>query len=350
MIRFVSDAGRPRPTLEEVAAAAGVSRGTASRVVNGSEHVSQNARTAVLDAIARLGYVPNLAARSLVTRRANSIALVVSEPESRVFSEPFFAGLLRGVSQELSGSGLQLVLVMAWTAKEHDQIEQYVRNGHVDGVLLVSVHGDDPLPRRLVEFGAPVMMAGRPLSAEHTGLAESPISYVDCDNVGGAKAATNHLYAQGRRRIAAICGPPDLAASVDRLAGYRAALRNRRSVPRDLVAAGDFSLASGEHAMATLLERDPHLDAVFAASDPMAIGALRALRAAGRRVPDDVAVIGFDNSEAAAHTEPPLTSVHQPVNLMGRELVRALLDQIATGRSETRQTVLPTELIIRESA
>ncbi|WP_253772489.1 LacI family DNA-binding transcriptional regulator [Goodfellowiella coeruleoviolacea] len=343
----MSDAGRPRPTLEEVAAAAGVSRGTASRVVNGSEHVSQSAKTAVLDAIARLGYVPNLAARSLVTRRADSIALVVSEPESRVFSEPFFAGLLRGVSQELAGSGLQLVLVMAWTTKEHDQIEQYVRNGHVDGVLLVSVHGDDPLPRRLVEFGAPVMMAGRPLSAD------SPISFVDCDNVGGAQAATNHLYAQGRRRIAAICGPPDLAASVDRLTGYRAALRNRRSVPRDLVAAGDFSLASGEHAMATLLERDPHLDAVFAASDPMAIGALRALRAAGRRVPDDVAVIGFDNSEAAAHTEPPLTSVHQPVSLMGRELVRALLEQIATGRSEstrTVRTVLPTELIIRESA
>ncbi|GAB3443779.1 LacI family DNA-binding transcriptional regulator [Actinophytocola sediminis] len=332
-----------RPTLEQVAVEANVSRGTASRVVNGSLEVSPYALKAVRDAIRKLGYVPNHAARSLVTRRSDTVLLVVSESEDRVFNEPFFASIVRGLSQELSATTLQLNLVMASTTRQHDRVEQLVRNGHVDGVMLISLHGDDPLPQNLVAAGAPVALIGRPVT--DTG----DVPYVDADNEAGARAATEYLYRQGRRRIATITGPRDMAAGLDRLSGYRAALRGKRGVTK-LVAQGDFGQASGESAMRELLTRDPQLDAVFAASDPMAAGALRALWAAGRRVPDDVAVIGFDDSELARNTNPLLTSVSQPTQQMGRKLAELLITQLRDPDTELKPVILPTELICRESA
>jgi DNA-binding LacI/PurR family transcriptional regulator len=332
-----------RPTLEQVAIEANVSRGTASRVVNGSLEVSPWALKAVQDAIRKLGYVPNHAARSLVTQRSDTVLLVVSESEDRVFGEPFFASLVRGLSRELSSTSLQLNLMMANTARQHGRVEQQVRNGHVDGVILISLHGDDPLPRNLMAAGAPVALMGRPMS--DTGAAP----YVDADNSSGARIATEHLYQQGRRRIATITGPQDMAAGVDRLAGYRAALRGKRGVIR-LVAQGDFGQASGEAATKELLARDPDLDGIFAASDLMAAGALRALRAAGRRVPDDVAVIGFDDSEVARHTDPTLTTVSQPTQQMGRELAKLLITQLRDTETKLTPVILPTELVHRESA
>lgn len=332
-----------RPTLEQVAVEANVSRGTASRVVNGSLEVSPYALKAVRDAIRKLGYVPNHAARSLVTQRSDTVLLVVSESEDRVFNEPFFASIVRGLSQELSTTALQLNLVMASTARQHDRVEQLVRNGHVDGVMLISLHGDDPLPQNLVAAGAPVALIGRPVT--DTG----DIPYVDADNEAGARTATEYLYRQGRRRIATITGPRDMAAGLDRLSGYRAALRGKRGVTK-LVAQGDFGQASGEAAMRELLARDPDLDAVFAASDPMAAGALRALWTAGRRVPDDVAVIGFDDSELARNTNPLLTSVSQPAQQMGRKVAELLITQLRDPDAQLKPVILPTELICRESA
>jgi DNA-binding LacI/PurR family transcriptional regulator len=332
-----------RPTLEQVAVEANVSRGTASRVVNGSLEVSPYALKAVREAIRKLGYVPNHAARSLVTQRSDTVLLVVSESEDRVFNEPFFASIVRGLSQELSTTALQLNLVMASTARQHDRVEQLVRNGHVDGVMLISLHGDDPLPQNLVAAGAPVALIGRPVT--DTG----DVPYVDADNEAGARTATEYLYRQGRRRIATITGPRDMAAGLDRLSGYRAALRGKRGVTK-LVAQGDFGQASGESAMRELLARDPDLDAVFAASDPMAAGALRALWAAGRRVPDDVAVIGFDDSELARNTNPLLTSVSQPAQQMGRKVAELLITQLRDPDAELKPVILPTELICRESA
>lgn len=332
-----------RPTLEQVAVEANVSRGTASRVVNGSLEVSPYALRAVREAIRKLGYVPNHAARSLVTRRSDTVLLVVSESEDRVFGEPFFASIVRGVSRELSTTSLQLNLVMASTARQHDRVEQLVANGHVDGVMLISLHGDDPLPQNLAAAGAPVALIGRPMS-EVDG-----VPYVDADNEAGARTATEHLYRQGRRRIATITGPQDMAAGRDRLSGYRLALRGRRGVTR-LVVAGDFGQASGEAAMRELLVKDPGLDAVFAASDPMAAGAVRALRAAGRRVPDDVAVIGFDDSELARNTDPQLTSVSQPAQQMGRKVTELLIAQLRDPETRLRPVILPTELVRRESA
>jgi DNA-binding LacI/PurR family transcriptional regulator len=331
-----------RPTLEQVAVEANVSRGTASRVVNGSLEVSPWALKAVQDAIRKLGYVPNHAARSLVTQRSDTVLLVVSESEDRVFGEPFFASLVRGLSAELSNTPLQLNLMMANTARQHGQVEQQVRNGHVDGVLLISLHGDDPLPRNLMAAGAPVALIGRPMS-------EGAVPYVDADNEAGARSATEYLYKQGRRRIATITGPQDMAVGVDRLAGYRSALRGKRGVTR-LIAQGDFGQASGEAATRELLARDPAVDAIFAASDLMAAGTLRALRAAGRRVPDDVAVIGFDDSDVARNTDPALTSVRQPTQQMGRELAKLLITQLRDSGTKLSPVILPTELICRESA
>jgi DNA-binding LacI/PurR family transcriptional regulator len=333
---------RTQPTLVEVAALAGVSRATVSRVVNGSPRVSPEVRALVQRAIAKLGYVPNRAARSLVTRRTDSIALVMSEPEDRVFSEPFFARIVRGVSGALADTDTQLVLVVAQNPAEEARLERYVAGGHVDGVLLASLHGDDPLPRKLEDAGVPVVLVGRPAAATRA-------SYVDADNRGGAAAAVQHLLAAGRRRIATISGPLDMAAGRDRLDGYLDALRAAGTGEgRGLVEGGDFREESGSQAMRALLQRRPDLDAVFAASDLMAAGALGALRAAGRRVPDDVAVIGFDDSALARWSEPPLTSVAQPIEEMGRQMARLLLARIG-GEAAGLSVILQTELVVRES-
>jgi DNA-binding LacI/PurR family transcriptional regulator len=287
--------------------------------------------------------VPNRAARSLVTRRADSIALVISEPEDRIFSEPFFARIVRGVSGVLADTDTQLVLVVAQSPAEEARLERYVAGGHVDGVLLASLHGDDPLPRKLEDTGVPVVLVGRPAAATRA-------SYVDADNRGGAAIAVQHLLADGRRRIATITGPLDMAAGRDRLDGYLDALRAAgRGEPDGLVEVGDFREESGARAMRALLRRHPDLDAVFAASDLMAAGALGALRTAGRRVPDDVAVVGFDDSAIARWSEPPLTSVAQPIEEMGRQMARLLLARIG-GEAAGLSVILQTELVVRASA
>jgi DNA-binding LacI/PurR family transcriptional regulator len=330
-----------RPTLEAVASRAGVSRATVSRVVNGSSTVSPGIRAAVARAVDELGYVPNPAARSLVTQRTDSVALVVSESPTRVFSDdPFFSATVRGISLELEAADRQLVLMLTGSEPGYARVERYVGGGHVDGVLLLSLHAADPLPAILARKGVPTVIGGRPLGP-------SPLHYVDNDNLGGAERAVRHLLGVGRRRIATIAGPQDMSAGIDRLAGYRNALRD--SDRRSIVAVGAFTRESGEAAMAQLLTDDPDLDAVFVANDMMAIGALRALRQAGRRVPDDVAVVGFDDNDLARYTEPPLTTVRQDMTEMGREMVRQVLPLIACA-DPGPPVVLSTELVVRASA
>ena len=330
-----------RPTLEKVAVRAGVSRATVSRVVNGSPTVAAHIRDAVERAIADLGYVPNQAARSLVTQRTDSVALVLPESATRVFSDDlFFPTITWGVSQELEAADKQLVLMMAGSAASHERIERYATSGHVDGVMLASLHGADPLPATLAGRGIPVVCNGRPLDG-------APVAYVDVENEPGARRAVRHLLDVGRTRIATIAGPQDMVAGVDRLNGYRRELRG--SDRASVVAVGDFTRDSGERAMRQLLADDPRLDAVFVASDLMADGALRALRAAGRRVPDDVAVVGFDDVGPAQYTDPPLTTVHQPAFEIGRALARQLLRSIA-GEPVEPALILRTHLVVRASA
>ncbi|WP_067137372.1 LacI family DNA-binding transcriptional regulator [Microtetraspora malaysiensis] len=329
-----------RPTLEAVAARAGVSRATVSRVVNGQATVTPQIREAVLRAVDELGYVPNSAARSLVTQRTDSIALVVSEPPTRVFSEdPMFSTVIRSASLELEAADRQVVLMLAGSPKSHARIERYIAGGHVDGVMLISMHGADPLPAAISRMSVPIVSYGRP-------AVPVPLPYVDNDNVGGAEKAVRHLLDKGRRRIATIAGPQDMIGGQDRLTGYRNMLRE--SDRRSIVAVGDFTRESGAVAMRQLLHDDPDLDAVFVANDLMAVGALQSLRQAGRRVPDDVAVVGFDDIEAAKFTEPPLTTIRHPFTEQAAAMVKLLLGLFEGGPADP--VILPTELVVRESA
>jgi DNA-binding LacI/PurR family transcriptional regulator len=338
-----------RPTLDEVAARAGVGRGTVSRVVNGSPQVSPAAKAAVEQAIAELGYVPNRAARALVTQRTDSVALVVSESEERVFGEPFFAAIIRGISAGLSETPLQLWLAMAQSAPERQRVAAHLTPQHVDGVLLLSLHDDDPLPGWLREQGLPTVLGGR--SAGMLTDQAGDVAYVDVDNEGGARLAVSHLLGTGRRTVGVIAGPQDMGVGVARLDGYRQALE-KAGVPTDpaLIGYGDFSEESGALATGELLARRPDLDGLFAASDLMASGALRALREAGRRVPADVAVVGFEDSVLARQTDPPLTTVYQPVERMGREMARLLVERIRGDVEGPGSVLLDTHLVRRASA
>ncbi|MFE9674363.1 LacI family DNA-binding transcriptional regulator [Streptomyces sp. NPDC006259] len=335
--------GNRQPTIKTVAARAGVGRTTVSRVINGSDLVSAEARERVLAAIKELNYIPNSVARGLVTSRTDSVALVIPESESRLGSEPFFAALIRGVSAALAETGTQLQLTLVRDQLERDQLTASVATRRVDGVLLVSVHANDRLPDILEEMGLPTVLAGRREERER-------LSYVDSDNAGGAAAAVGHLLDRGRRRVATITGALDMDVGRSRLAGWRDA-HHEAGVRADerLVEGGDFTEEGGRRAMRSLLERVPDLDAVFAASDLMAVGALAELRRHQRQVPGDVAVVGFEDSVLARHTDPPLTTVRQPVEELGRTMVRILTDITRRGAGR-QQLTLPTELVVRESS
>lgn len=339
-----------RPTLEEVAARAGVGRGTVSRVINGSPRVSEATRAAVEAAVAELGYVPNTAARALAANRTDAIALVVPEPETRFFTEPYFSDMLRGVGSALSDTEMQLLLIFAGSDRERQRLAQYLAAHRVDGVLLVSVHADDPLPDMLSQLEIPAVISGPRSEGE-------ALTSVDSDNYGGARQAVGHLIDRGRRTIAHITGRLDVYGAQRRIDGYRDALREAGHEVDDLlIEPGDFSEGGGRRAMAALLERRPGLDAVFAASDVTAVGARQTLREAGRRIPDDVALVGYDDSAIARHLDPPLTSVRQPIEEMGRAMTDLLLAEIADRRPaisrglDRRQMVLATELVPRASS
>lgn len=335
--------GRKRLTIRDVAREAGVSYATVSRVLNGRDGVSAEAVRAVRAAIARTGYTANYHARSLATGKSSSIALLLTEPQHLLFEDPNFSILLRGVATALSDRELTLILMVAGTAAERERAVAYLGGGHVDGVLLVSSHAGDPLLDKLVQTNIPVVACGRVLGYEQE------ISSVSADDRGGARGAVEHLLETGCRRIATVAGPQDTSGGLDRLHGYTDALTAHGiTVDPTRIVHGDWSRRSGEAGMRTLLEAAPDLDAVFAASDQMAAGALPVLRAAGRAVPGDVRVIGFDDSGLAATLEPPLSTVHQPFERISEEMVRLLTDVVA-GRAPLSIT-LPTSVVLRSSA
>jgi len=330
------------PTLADVAHLAGVSSATASRVLTGSARVRPQTKDKVEQAMTRLGYVRNRAARSPASRRAGSIALVMGEETVRVFTDPFFARMLRSVSKALSSADVQLVMLTLHSPRDYHTVSRYLRSGHVDGALFVSMHGRPDFD--YASLGIPLVLCGRSVASGST------LSYVDADNIGGADAAVRYLLDSGRKAVATIAGPPDMAPGIDRLLGYRQALSAAGVLDPGMIAYGDFSHMSGQHALFRLLDHRPGIDAVFAASDLMAAGALHALRRLGRRVPHDVAVIGFDDLPAALQTDPRLTTVRQPVDAMGTHMVSEILALIADPGRESSHVVLGTQLILRGSA
>jgi DNA-binding LacI/PurR family transcriptional regulator len=313
-------------------------------VVNGVASVDEGMRQIVERAISTTGYLPNRAARSLVTRRAGSIALVLPE-ESRMLGDPFFVRVVSGVMSVVRPSGVHLVLMMAGSGTEGGTAQHVVgdlRQGRLDGVILIHTHHDDPLPNLLVEEHLPVVLSGRP---EHP----MSISYVTVDQIAGGALVADHLIHRGCRRIATITGPLDTPAGQDRLSGFREAMAAHGRTDVTAVE-GAFTWESGADGMEQLLAELPDVDGVFIASDLMAHGALSVLRRHGRSVPDDVAVVGFDDSSAALACDPPLTTVRQPVEDMAAEMARLLLRQIERLDAPTASVVFEPTLVIRQSA
>jgi LacI family transcriptional regulator len=333
---------RVAPTLEAVAAEAGVSRSTVSRVVNGSSQVRPAVVTAVNEAIARLNYVPNRAARSLANRQTMSIALVVPEDTTRFFGDPFFAEIVQGITEGLDHSDYVLNLQLASTSAPSEKTVRYLLGGNVDGAIVVSHHSGDDFFTTL-DATLPVVFGGRPFRPE---LRQN--HFVDVDNRAGGALGTNYLIERGRRRIATISGPTNMRSAIDRHEGWVDAV-TAAGLPADLVVRGDYTRAGGVAGMRELLKREPHLDGMFVASDLMAQGAIAVLREHGLRVPDDVSVVGFDDSSAATSGDVGITTVRQPSREMGREMARMLL-ALLSGEPVTRERIMPTRLVVRESA
>lgn len=327
-------------TLEEVARVAGVSRATVSRVVNQVPTVDREIRETVERAIKATGYRPNQAARSLVTRRAGSIALVLPEG-GRILGDPFFGRVVQGAMSVVDPLGLHLVITLAGSSTYQNLLGD-LRQGRLDGAILMHTYLDDPLPGLLVESGVPVVLSGRPFRP----LA---ITQVDVNQAAGVRLAAEHLVARGCRRVGTISGPLTTPVGQDRLAAFRVAMaeHGQDDVP---MAEGDFSSDSGAVAAGELVGGHPDIDGLFIASDLMAHGALPVLRRAGRRVPDDLAVVGFDDSSTALVCDPKLTTVRQPVEDMAAELVRLLLEHVETPDRPVRSVVFEPSFVVRESA
>ena len=338
------------PTLEDVARIAGVSRATVSRVINGVRNVDPQLHEVVWDAVGRTGYVPNRLARSLVTRRSGTVALVVSDSEAhdddpfmgRFFADPYFGRVVGGLMSVLRRQGVQLALQIVGSDDGRRRLVGDLRNGQADGAIVLSLPAVDPLPRMLTDGDVPAVLIGRP--AEPV-----PIDYVDLANDTGAALAAEHLLSRGCQRIGMISGPADVPASSDRITGFRRSMARRGHgwVP---TVTGNFTQDSGEAAMRTLLADHPRLDGVFAANDLMALGALLALREAGRRVPDDVAVVGFDDSSAAVAATPALTTVRHPLEDMAAEAARLLLARVEDPAMRVSSVIYEPTLVLRGSA
>jgi LacI family transcriptional regulator len=328
-------------TLEDIAKASGVSRSTVSRVINGDKNVKSETHDKVMQVISKTNFQPNLAARGLAAGRTNVLGLVIPAGVATIFSDPYFPLLIQGVS---AACNVMQYTVMLWLAEpeyERRMINQILHNGLLDGVIVSSMLMDDPIVRSLYESEMPFILVGR-----HPTL---DVNYLDVDNFQIGLTATSHLLQIGRKRIATIMGPQNTIGGHDRYQGYLEALRQRNiTFLPELVAEGDYSELSGYTCMKGLLNHK--MNAVFVASDAMAYGALRAIRETNLRIPEDIAVVGCDDLPGSGRTNPPLTSIRQPVHYMGSVVAETLVDIIRHPNSQPRHVILPTEIVIRESS
>ncbi|GAA4676544.1 LacI family DNA-binding transcriptional regulator [Frondihabitans cladoniiphilus] len=333
--------GGRRATIHDVAAEAGISRGTVSRVLNNEPYVSDTARRAVQEAVAKVGYVRNAAARNLVTQRSRAIALIIHEPHSLVLEDSNIGNILIGTNSVLSGADHQLVTLMIDSQRDSDRVVEYLRGGFVDGAIILSARTGDPISAAIAEMDLPASMVGHPSDAPD-------IPFIGIDNRAAAEAIVRRLMATGRRRIGMLASGLDRDSGQDRLLGFTAALGD--AYDPDLVVRHQFySYAAGMEGMEELLARDPSIDGVFAASDAVAAGALDVLHRRGVVVPDDIGVIGFDDSSWALRCTPALSTVRQPAETLGGLAAQQVLDQLS-GVDFERALILPTEIAWRESA
>ena len=339
--RNAAPAGR-RPTIEDVARLAGVGRGTVSRVINGGRNVRPAVLEAVRAAIDTLGYSVNQSARNLARGHTGSVAFVISEREERLFEDPNFGLFVRVFSRQLRAQGRHLLITTAQDEDEENFLGDYLTVGHVDGVLLALTHDEEPLLARLQSNRLPLVVLGKPLGFEKA------FSWVAIDDEKAAFTVVSYLAGKAGGEIGTVTGPLHTSSGRERLEGYRRALGGQFSP--ELIATGDWSLRSGREGAGQLLARRPGLRGLFVASDLMAVGAIGALRAAGRRVPEDVAVVGFDNSAAATMVEPALTTMRNPIEQTALEALNILDDQIAGRVRRPVHVVLSSELVERGSA
>lgn len=330
------------PTLEDVARAAGVSRATASRAIRGAGKVSSAAQELVDRAVKDLGYVPNSAARSLVTRETGAVALVVAEPDERIFSDPFFGAAIAGVVEALGPTDKQLILAMRTRNGGDERLERYLGNQQVDGVVVISHHDNDQFLAVLRERAVPTVLVGRPARPD------AGMPYVDLDNRLGGRLAAEHLIAQGCTRLATITGPLDMPAAQDRLQGWREGLE-AAGIEEVAMCEGDFTPRTGRLGAQELLTTGERIDGVFAASDLMALTALQTFEEHGLRVPEDIRVIGFDDSAMAEDSYPPLTTITNPARAMTAEATRLLLSLIK-GEEVEQPIVLTPRVLTRGSS
>jgi LacI family transcriptional regulator len=329
-------------TLEDIAHKAGVSRSTVSRVVNDHPNVRDSVRKRVLEVIQTTGYHPNAAARTLASQRSWMIGLVLPRSVSSFFTDPYFPRLTQGIAQACNQYNFTLGLFLVGTTEDEEKLFPRIsRRSFLDGVLVQSGQVGDHLIDRLIRTDIPLVVAGRPFQMNE-------VSFIDVDNVNAAFNAVTHLIRLGYRRIGTITGAVNSTVTIDRKEGYLKALAERgREVDEALLAEGDFTEAGGYYAMQKLLAARP--DAIFAASDMMAIGAMRAAREAGLSIPEDIAFVGFDDLPLATFPDPQLTTVRQPVSQFGFMAVEILIDLIENGIKPARRIIMDTELIVRES-
>ena len=333
---------RRRATVKDVAIEAGVSRGTVSRVLNGQPYVSDEAREAIEAAIAKIGFVPNRAARSLVMQSSRAIGLIVHEPHSLFVEDPNIGSILLGANAALSDADYQLSCLIADSPRDIDRLARYLSGGLIDGVIIVSARVGDPITRAVADLGLPAAFVGHPRDI-------GDAAYVAIDNRGAAREITSRLVATGRNRIGMIAAALDRDSGSDRLAGFVDALGNRFD-PQLVQRVPFYSYSDGQAGMRALLERSPDIDGIFASSDAVAAGAIDALQAAGRKVPDDVGVVGFDDSSWALRCDPPLSTVHQPADALGREAAALVLQQLRGEKFQTGGHVLDCPVVWRQSA
>lgn len=331
---------KPRPTYSAIAKSAGVSEATVSRVLNGDSRVNPDRTAAVLKAVEQLGYRKNRAATALASGRTGLIAVVIDDDLS-IFDDPFWGTVTSGISRILMENHLQTVLMVTAVNNVDGPVAHYLESREVDGAIFFQLH-KDAMVRKLAKAGLPIVITGSP----HT---DTDLIFVDTDNFGGGHTATKHLLGRGCKKVAIITGDIETTAGHQRLDGYNQVYRELGRVPsKTLVRHGDYSYESGQVQMKHLLEENPDVDGVFACNDLMALGAIAAIEESGRVVPDDVAVVGFDDSIMARTSRPQLSTVRQDIAALGEAAALLMIAQLNGESVESR--IMPVELVLRESA